>query len=94
MKLTPQEVRHVAKLARLHIAPQAVEKLADQLASILDYVEKMNEVDTRDVTATSHAVALTNALREDEVHDHLTRESALDNAPLREAGSFVVPKVI
>lgn len=94
MKITTEEVQHVAKLARLEIQPEAVEQLADQLASILAYVEKLKEVDTNDVPATSHAIALTNAFREDVVHDHLPRESALDNAPSKEDGSFVVPKVI
>lgn len=94
MKLTPDQVQHVAKLARLEIEPHAVEKLADQLAGILDYVDKLSEVDTRDVTATSHAIDRTNAFREDVVHDHLPREAALGNAPAREDGSFVVPKVI
>lgn len=94
MKITADEVRHVAKLARLEIDPQAVEKLAGQLAGILEYVEKLEEVDTRDVPATSHAIALTNAFRQDVVHEHLPREEALENAPSKEDGSFVVPKVI
>ena len=94
MKLTPDQVQHVAKLARLEIDPQQVEKLADQLATILDYVEQLGEVDTQDVAPTSHAIALTNAFREDVVHDHLPREQALKNAPSQEEGSFVVPKVI
>ena len=94
MKLTLEEVQQVAKLARLEIEPEETEKLAEQLASILAYVEKLNEVDTRDVPATSHAIALTNAFRDDVVQDHLTSEDALENAPSQEKGSFVVPKVI
>ncbi len=94
MKLSPDEVIHVAQLARLEIDPQAVEKLATQLAAILGYVEQLSEVDTRDVVPTSHAIALTNAFREDVVHDHLPREQALQNAPSHEEGAFVVPKVI
>ncbi len=94
MKLSADQVRHVAQLARLEIDPQAVEKLATQLATILGYVEQLGEVDTRDVVPTSHAIALTNAFREDVVHDHLPREQALQNAPSQEEGAFVVPKVI
>ena len=94
MKLTPDQVLHVARLARLEIEPEAAGKLAGQLAAILGYVDKLSEVDTCNVPATSHAIALTNAFREDLVHDHLPRETALDNAPAREDGSFVVPKVI
>lgn len=94
MKITADQVRHVAKLARLEIDPEAVEKMADQLAAILTYVDKLGEVDTDNVPAASHAVALTNAFREDDVQGSLDADAALDNAPSRENGSFVVPKVI
>lgn len=94
MKITADEVLHVAGLARLEIEPEAVERLAGELATILAYMEKLNEVDTRSVPPTSHAIALTNAFREDVVHEHLPREQALKNAPSQDSGSFVVPKVI
>ena len=94
MKITADQVQHVAKLARLEIEPEAVDKLADQLATILSYVDKLGEVDTQNVPATSHAIALTNAFRPDEVHDSLPDDAALENAPAKEEGSFVVPKVI
>ncbi len=94
MKITAEEVLHVAHLARLEIEPAFVEKMADQLASILTYVEKLGEVDTENVPPTSHAIALTNAFREDVVRPSLPREEALNNAPAEEAGGFVVPKVI
>jgi aspartyl-tRNA(Asn)/glutamyl-tRNA(Gln) amidotransferase subunit C len=94
MKLTVEQVQHVAKLARLELEPQAVETLAGQLATILDYVEKLSEVDTSEIEPTSHAIALTNAFREDLIHAHLEPQEALANAPAKEEGSFVVPKVI
>lgn len=94
MKLTPEQVLYVANLARLKIDPQQVDLLAEQLAGILGYMDKLNEVDTAGVTATSHAIALTNAFREDRVRTHLPREEALENAPEQSEGSFVVPKVI
>jgi aspartyl-tRNA(Asn)/glutamyl-tRNA(Gln) amidotransferase subunit C len=94
MKITPEQVRYVANLARLEIDPDRVGVLADQLAGILGYMDKLNEVDTEGVAATSHAIALTNAFRQDQVHAHLPRERALENAPEQSAGSFVVPKVI
>lgn len=94
MKLTVEQVQHVAKLARLELEPQAVETLAGQLATILDYVEKLSEVDTSEIEPTSHAIALTNAFREDRIQTHLEPEEALANAPAKEDGSFVVPKVI
>lgn len=94
MKLSPEQVRHVAKLARLEIEPAAVEKLASQLETILEYVEQLGEVNTEGVTPTSHAISLTNAFREDQVHEHLPRDKALQNAPSHEEGAFTVPKVI
>lgn len=94
MKITADQVQHVARLARLQIEPGAIEKLASELATILTYVDKLNEVDTQGVTPTSHAIELTNAFRDDVVHAHLPREQALGNAPAQEEGSFMVPKVI
>lgn len=94
MKITAEEVKHVAHLARLDIDPQAVDKLAQQVATILEYVDTLAQVDTTDVPATSHAIALTNAFREDEPHAHLETGHALANAPEGEDGFFVVPKVI
>lgn len=94
MKITAEEVLHVAKLARLEIEPDSVDQMADQLATILTYVEKLGEVNTGNVSPTSHAIALTNAFREDEVRGSLPREEALENAPAKEDGGFVVPKVI
>lgn len=94
MKITADQVQHVARLARLQIDPGAMEKLASELATILTYVDKLNEVDTEGVPPTSHAIELINAFRDDEVHAHLPREQALGNAPSQDEGSFVVPKVI
>lgn len=94
MKINVDQVRQVAQLARLSPASGDLEKLAGQLASILDYMEKLNQVDTTGVQATSHAVGLANAFREDRVHEHLPREQALANAPQQDDGSFIVPRVI
>ena len=94
MKISSQQVEKVAQLARLDIAEDQVDQIAEQLAAILDYVEKLNEVDTQDVPPTAHAIDVTNAFREDKVRDHLANEIALANAPAKEEGGFVVPKVI
>jgi aspartyl-tRNA(Asn)/glutamyl-tRNA(Gln) amidotransferase subunit C len=94
MTITVEQVRHVADLARLSIEPAAMQKLAQQLGTILEYMEKLNQVDTSGVPPTSHALELTNAFRRDEVHASLSPDQALSNAPASENGSFVVPKVI
>jgi aspartyl-tRNA(Asn)/glutamyl-tRNA(Gln) amidotransferase subunit C len=94
MPITAEQVQHVANLSRLSIKPAAVEKLAQQLAGILEYMQKLNEVDTAGVQPTSHALELTNAFRADELHNCLSPDQALRNAPVREDDNFVVPKVI
>ena len=94
MTITKAEVLYVVHLARLDIDDGDVERFAGQIDTILDYVDKLKQVDTTGVAATSHATTLTNAFREDAVHDHLGTEDALANAPEKEDGAFVVPKVI
>ncbi len=94
MKITKDEVLYVADLARLNLDQGAIDKFAGQIGEILDYVDKLNEVNTEGVKPTSHAITLTNAFREDEQQEHLEREQALANAPQKEDGHFVVPKII
>ena len=94
MKITKEEVLHVAHLARLDIVEADVDRFAGQIDTILDYVDTLKKVDTTGVVATSHAISQTNAFREDEVQGHLAPEQALANAPEKDNGAFVVPKVI
>jgi aspartyl-tRNA(Asn)/glutamyl-tRNA(Gln) amidotransferase subunit C len=94
MKITKQEVLHVADLAHLEMGAAEVDRFAEQIGQILEYVDTLNQVDTRGVPGTSHAISLTNAFREDVEVAHLDRERALSNAPQKEDGDFVVPKVV
>ncbi len=94
MILTRDEVLHVAELARLSLGPGEVEVFTRQLNDILAYVEKLQELETGDVTPMTHAVPVFNVLREDEVREGLPRDRALDNAPAREEGAFLVPRII
>jgi aspartyl-tRNA(Asn)/glutamyl-tRNA(Gln) amidotransferase subunit C len=94
MKITEDEVLYVADLARLDLDEAAIDKFAGQIGTILDYVDKLNEVDTEGIRPTSHAISLTNAFREDEQKEHLGREQAQANAPEKENGNFIVPKII
>jgi len=94
MKITKEEVLHVAHLARLEIGEADVARFADQIGTILNYVDTITQVETRGVAATAHAISLTNAFRDDDLQDHLTPEASLANAPEKDDGSFVVPKVI
>jgi aspartyl-tRNA(Asn)/glutamyl-tRNA(Gln) amidotransferase subunit C len=94
MKITKEEVLHVAHLARLDIDEADIDRFAGQIGTILDYVDQLKQVDTADVAATSHAIAMTNAFREDIGQDHLDAADALANAPEKDENGFVVPKVI
>ncbi|HZE20891.1 MAG TPA: Asp-tRNA(Asn)/Glu-tRNA(Gln) amidotransferase subunit GatC [Desulfobaccales bacterium] len=94
MALTRDEVLHVADLARLSLAPAEIELFTRQLNDILSYMEKLLEVDTAGVEPLAHVIPVFNVFREDEVKEGLSREAALDNAPAREEGAFVVPRVI
>ena len=94
MKLTKEDVVYVAELARLEFHDDELKVLGDQLTSILDYAEKLNELDTSDVRPTAHVLPVNNVLREDVVTPSLDREKVLQNAPSQENGCFKVPKVI
>ena len=94
MKITKEDILYVANLARLEIDESSIETFAGQIGKILEYVDALNRVDTDDVPPTSHAIFLTNAFREDVETGHLNRESVLCNAPEKEEGSFLVPKVV
>ncbi len=94
MKISKQEVEHVAKLARLELSEQEREKLTDQLSNILTYVEKLNELDTKGVEPTSHVLAIRNVMRDDAGTPSLPQERALANAPEKSAGHYKVPKII
>ncbi len=94
MSISKEEVLHVAHLARLEFEEEELERFAEQLAAILSYVEKLGELDTSNIEPTYHALNMTNVFREDEIKESTPTEEALANAPERENGFFVVPKVI
>ncbi len=94
MKITRQEVEHVAKLARLELSEQDKEKLTDQLSNILTYVEKMNELDTTGIEPTSHVLNISNVMRDDVPVESLPQGRAIGNAPDKALGHYKVPKII
>jgi aspartyl-tRNA(Asn)/glutamyl-tRNA(Gln) amidotransferase subunit C len=96
MTLTPDDVRRIAQLARLQLAPEEVERMREQLSAILGYVEQLQELDLGDVAPMTHALAAGEpiALRPDEVQPSLPPEEALANAPAREGTTFKVPRII
>jgi aspartyl-tRNA(Asn)/glutamyl-tRNA(Gln) amidotransferase subunit C len=94
MKITKAEVEHVALLARLEFSETEVERFTTQLNSILDYMDKLKELDTTKVEPTFHAVARKNVFREDAVLPSLPQDLSLRNAPDGDRGFFRVPKII
>jgi aspartyl-tRNA(Asn)/glutamyl-tRNA(Gln) amidotransferase subunit C len=94
MSITVKDVEHVANLARLELSEQEKEQFAGQLNAILQYADKLNELDTADVEPTSHVLPLFNVMRDDEVRASLSIEDVLANAPEEEDGQFKVPAVL
>jgi len=86
-----QQVLHVARLARLRLSEQEVERMSSELSAILEHVENINELDLDAVEPTTHVVALENVLREDEPRESLPRGRALEQAPDAGDGGFRVP---
>ena len=86
-----EQVLHVARLARLRLSDEEVERMADELSNILGHVERINELDLDGVEPTSHGVDVENVLRPDEPRPSLPPERALSNAPDGAGGGFRVP---
>ena len=94
MKISKNDVVKVAELARMEVTEQETEIFTDQLGNILEYIEKLNELDTDNVEPTSHVLEISTPLREDKVVNWLSIEEVLQNAPESEDDFFVVPQVI
>jgi aspartyl-tRNA(Asn)/glutamyl-tRNA(Gln) amidotransferase subunit C len=88
------EIGHIALLARLELSEEEKDLFSRQLGSIIQYIEKLNELDTESVEPTAHILPLHNVFREDAVQPSLPREMALQNAPERNEQFYRVPKII
>ena len=93
-KISMKDVEHVARLARLDLGPEEKERMRRELDGILSYIDKLRAVDTEAVEPTSHAVPLTNVMREDVMEPSLPQADMLANAPDRSGEFFRVPKII
>lgn len=93
-KIDQGQVRKVAKLARLELTEAEVEEFTGQLSAILDYVEKMNELDTEGVEPLAHCLPISNVFREDGAKESLGTDAVLANAPQRDGDFFKVPKIL
>jgi aspartyl-tRNA(Asn)/glutamyl-tRNA(Gln) amidotransferase subunit C len=91
MAITREQVVHVARLARLDLTEEELERLTGELGAILDAVSKVSELDLADVPPTSHPLELVNVWADDEPHESLPLDDVLRNAPSSENGMFRVP---
>ena len=94
MQITKEIVKKTAHLARLHFSENEEEHMKEDLQKMVDWVDKLKEVDTADVEPLTNMSMEVNQFREDEVGEHIAREKALKNAPVKNAEFFRVPKVI
>jgi aspartyl-tRNA(Asn)/glutamyl-tRNA(Gln) amidotransferase subunit C len=94
MAVTRKDVEHIAELARLKFEPAELDSYTDQLNEILNYMEKLNELDTESIEPLSHPVEGNNVFREDKAIPSISTEEALKNAPKKDEQFFRVPKII
>lgn len=94
MKIKESDITKVAKLARLELSPEEKNEFSKQLSSIIEYVEKINELDTSSVTPADHIVDVSNVFRKDIVKDSIERAKLENIAPDFKEGYIVVPKII
>ena len=94
MPLTREQVEHVAKLAHLSLTPEEAEGFTSQLSQILDYIDKLQELDVKGVEPTAHVEVQSTPLRADEPRPSLPVDEALANAPEREGSHILVPRIL
>ena len=93
-KISSSDVRKVARLARLELPDDQIETYTSQLEEILSYIDQLQKIDTKNVTPTTRAVEVVNAMREDLVEVNCSREDILNQSPHREGDFFRVPKIL
>lgn len=89
-----KEVKYIADLASLELSKDEVEKFSKQLSEILDYVEKLDELDTEEIVPTAYTIPVKNVLRDDEIEQSLELQKVLKNAPESKDNQFRVPKIM
>jgi aspartyl-tRNA(Asn)/glutamyl-tRNA(Gln) amidotransferase subunit C len=94
MKISKKEVENVARLARLSLTDEELNRMTGQLDNILSYVDKLEELDTTNVVPTTHVISLSNAFREDVIKESLSQEEAVKNGPQHDGEMFQVPRII
>ena len=94
MSISKSEVEYIANLARLKFTEEEKEQLTEQMTGIIDFANKVSQIDTSAVDPTNHVLDIKNVFRKDEVVESYERNELLKNAPSSEAGCILVPKVV
>jgi aspartyl-tRNA(Asn)/glutamyl-tRNA(Gln) amidotransferase subunit C len=94
MAATDLDIKHVAHLARLALSPEEEREFGPQLSHVIEYMQKLAQLDVSQVEPTAHAVPMVNVTRPDEVRPSLSSEEALRNGPATANGLFLVPKIV
>ncbi|PIQ26784.1 Asp-tRNA(Asn)/Glu-tRNA(Gln) amidotransferase GatCAB subunit C [bacterium (Candidatus Blackallbacteria) CG17_big_fil_post_rev_8_21_14_2_50_48_46] len=92
--ITSETIRHIAKLSRLSFSEPEIERLKHDLATVLDYVDQLAEVDTEGVEPACHSLSIKNVYRNDKVRHSLSSEQVFQNAPETEDAYFKVPQIM
>ncbi|MBT5470128.1 MAG: Asp-tRNA(Asn)/Glu-tRNA(Gln) amidotransferase subunit GatC [Nitrospina sp.] len=88
------DIEHVAKLARLKLTDAEKEKFSNQMGTIIEYIEKLSELDTKNVEPTAHVLGLNNVFREDVPTEPLTQQDPINDSPAHSKGHYEVPKIL
>ena len=94
MKITAEEVKYVANLAKLYVDEEETGKLTSEMESIINFANMLSEIDTQCIAPTNHAMKVQNVFREDIIEKSYSQEDILKNAPSQEGGCYLVPKVV
>lgn len=94
MALSKESLEQVANLARIELSGKEIEQFSHQLQQIIDFIDQLKTIDIKEISPTSHVLALKNVLREDKPSGSLPVEKALKNAPEKKNNYFLVPKII
>ena len=92
--VTTKDIEYVAKLAKLKLSDEEKERLVNQMGDIVEFANKISELDTEGIKPTNHILEVKNVFREDELKESYTRDEILKNAPKKEAGCIVVPSLV
>ncbi|GKX31672.1 aspartyl/glutamyl-tRNA(Asn/Gln) amidotransferase subunit C [Vallitalea longa] len=94
MEITREQVEHVANLARLNLTEDEKEQMITDMGVIIEFANRINEINIDDINPTAHVIPINNVFREDDVNPSFSRDELLYNAPNKENGCYSVPRIV